>query len=219
MSTSKQLELLRKIVRELIQQELGEASTTGNLDGGAGPPKTPYAFQSKPKSKKDKEKDKDLRLLAYQILVDKFNTKYKSLNESQKDLLKNYINNISNTNSLREFVDVEVNKTKKELQKHLEANSETYLITVDSVMCTKSMNQIMDLYNSIQDFLVEKHLRELYELSNRQVYKDGKYYYQTRGIFEAHLKKFLGDRTPTEKDYFDKLLYRPDSKDYDNLNT
>jgi len=69
--------------------------------------------------KEYKEKDKDLRLLAYQILVDKFNTKYKSLNESQKDLLKNYINNISNTNSLREFVDVEVNKTKKELQKHL----------------------------------------------------------------------------------------------------
>jgi len=66
-----------------------------------------------------KEKDKDLRLLAYQILVDKFNTKYKTLNESQKDLLKNYINNISNTNSLREFVDVEVNKTKKQLQKHL----------------------------------------------------------------------------------------------------
>ena len=58
MSTSKQLELLRKIVRELIQQELGEASMTGNLDGGAGPPKTPYAFQSKPKSKKDKEKEK-----------------------------------------------------------------------------------------------------------------------------------------------------------------
>ena len=66
-----------------------------------------------------KEKDKDLRLLAYQILVDKFNTKYKTLNESQKGLLKNYINNISNTNSLREFVDTQVNKTKKQLQKHL----------------------------------------------------------------------------------------------------
>ena len=61
MSTSKQLELLRKIVRELIQQELGEASVTGNLDGGAGPPKTPYAFQSKPKSKKDKDKEDDMK--------------------------------------------------------------------------------------------------------------------------------------------------------------
>ena len=36
-----------------------------------------------------KQKDKDLRLLAYQILVDKFNSKYKTLDESQKKLLKN----------------------------------------------------------------------------------------------------------------------------------
>ena len=32
--------------------------------------------------------DKDLRLLAYEILVDKFNNKYKNLNESQRNLLK-----------------------------------------------------------------------------------------------------------------------------------
>ncbi len=52
------LEILKKIIRELIKKELEEASVTGNLDGGEGPPKTPYAFQSKPKSKKDKEKEK-----------------------------------------------------------------------------------------------------------------------------------------------------------------
>ena len=60
MSTSKQFELLKKIVRELIQQELEEASVTGNLDGGAGPPKTPYAFKSKSKSKKDKDKENSM---------------------------------------------------------------------------------------------------------------------------------------------------------------
>ena len=65
------------------------------------------------------KKDKDLRLLAYQILVDKFNQKYKTLNESQKNLLKNYINNISNTNSLKEFIDGEVVNIEKELNKHL----------------------------------------------------------------------------------------------------
>ena len=38
-----------------------EASVTGNLDGGEGPPKTPYAFQStKKKRKKDKEKEKKI---------------------------------------------------------------------------------------------------------------------------------------------------------------
>ena len=34
-----------------------EASVTGNLDGGAGPPRMPYIFQTKPKSKKDKDKE------------------------------------------------------------------------------------------------------------------------------------------------------------------
>lgn len=55
---STKLEILKKVIRELIKQELEEVSVTGNLDGGEGPPKTPYAFQSKPKSKKDKEKEK-----------------------------------------------------------------------------------------------------------------------------------------------------------------
>ena len=105
-----------------------------------------------------------------------------------------------------------------ELAEHLEANPETYLITVDSVMCTKTLNQIMDLYNSIQDFLIEKSIRELYEMSTRQVYKKGQYYYESKGVFVAHLKKMLGDRIPSMKDYFDKLLYRPSGTEYDDLN-
>ena len=42
MSTT--LKKLEALVRELIKKELEEVSVTGNLDGGAGPPKTPYAF-------------------------------------------------------------------------------------------------------------------------------------------------------------------------------
>jgi len=60
--------------------------------------------------------EKDLRLLSYQLLVDKFNKKYKSLNENQKNLLKQYINNVSNTNSLKEFIDSEVIKVKRALK-------------------------------------------------------------------------------------------------------
>ena len=56
MSTKIKLELLKKYIKELIKQELDEASVTGNLDGGEGPPKTPYAFQGKRKKDKDKEK-------------------------------------------------------------------------------------------------------------------------------------------------------------------
>ena len=49
------VEVLRNYIREMIKQELDEASVTGNIDGGEGPPKTPYAFQGK--RKKDKEKE------------------------------------------------------------------------------------------------------------------------------------------------------------------
>jgi len=62
------------------------------------------------------EQEKDLRLLSYQLLVDKFNSKYKSLNENQRNLLKQYINNVSNTNSLKEFIDMEVIKIKRALK-------------------------------------------------------------------------------------------------------
>ena len=62
------------------------------------------------------KQEKDLRLLAYGILVEKFNKKYSSLSKSQRKLLKEYINNISNTNSLKEFIESETVKVKKQLQ-------------------------------------------------------------------------------------------------------
>ena len=47
---------LKEIIRELIRQELEEVSVTGNLDGGEGPPRTPYAFYGGRKKDKDKKK-------------------------------------------------------------------------------------------------------------------------------------------------------------------
>ena len=76
--------------------------------------------KSKPKKKSIVEsQEKDLRLLTYQLLVDKFNKIYSTLNENQRNLLREYINNLSNTNSLREFIDTEVIKVKKILKAHL----------------------------------------------------------------------------------------------------
>jgi len=50
---STKIELLKKYIKELIKQELEEASVTGNLDGGEGPPKTPFAFKKKKKDDDD----------------------------------------------------------------------------------------------------------------------------------------------------------------------
>ena len=66
-----------------------------------------------------RKQEKDLRLLAYSILIEKFNKKYSTLSSKQRNLLKEYINNISNTNSLKELIESETIKVKKQLQSHL----------------------------------------------------------------------------------------------------
>ena len=64
-----------------------------------------------------KQQDKDLRLLTYKILVETFNKKYTNLDENQKNLLKQYINNISNTSKFKDYVSVELPKIISELKK------------------------------------------------------------------------------------------------------
>ena len=55
-----------------------------------------------------KQQDKDLRLLTYKILVETFNKKYTNLDDSQKNLLKEYINNITNTTKFKDYVSIEL---------------------------------------------------------------------------------------------------------------
>ena len=76
----------------------------------------------KTQSKKDKlvesykKQDKDLRLLTYKILVEQFNKKYSNLNESQKSLLKEYINNLTNTTGFKSYVENEIPNIVNELK-------------------------------------------------------------------------------------------------------
>ena len=88
-----------------------------------------------------KGQDKDLRLLSYQLMVDNFNKKYKTLNTPQKNLLKEYINNISNTNSLREFVNDEVQNIKTTLESHLPNISDD----ITRIKLQEAVNQIENL--------------------------------------------------------------------------
>jgi len=62
--------------------------------------------------------EEDLRILAYRSLLERFNDKYSNLNSPQKSLLRAYINNVSNTNSLKEYIENEIPRVKKELKKH-----------------------------------------------------------------------------------------------------
>ena len=62
--------------------------------------------------------DEELRILTYRVLLEKFNQKYSHLDSNQKKLLRSYINNISNTNSLKEYVENEIPRVKKNLKRY-----------------------------------------------------------------------------------------------------
>jgi hypothetical protein len=62
-----------------------------------------------------KKQDKDIRLLTYKILVETFNKKYTNLDSKQKEVLREYINNITNTSKFKDYFTEELKSTVSEL--------------------------------------------------------------------------------------------------------
>jgi len=87
------------------------------------------------------KQDKEVRLLSYKILVDKFNEKYSELNEGQKNLLRQYINSVSEGTKLKEFINKEVFKLQKELK--------TLSATIDDKVVKIKLSEVTNLLNEI----------------------------------------------------------------------
>jgi hypothetical protein len=62
------------------------------------------------------KQDKGTRILIYKMIVEKFNTKYSNLLPEQKSLLKEFINNVSNTITLKEYINNQIQNIKLELE-------------------------------------------------------------------------------------------------------
>ena len=63
------------------------------------------------------KQDSDTRLLTYKVLLEKFNDKYSDLQDNQKTLLKEYVNSVSNSPSLKSYINQEIKEVKKDLTK------------------------------------------------------------------------------------------------------
>lgn len=64
----------------------------------------------------------DVRILSQKMLIDKFNSKYGTLDARQKSLLREYINNITNSVALKEYIDIitpELQTSLKKSMKHV----------------------------------------------------------------------------------------------------
>ena len=68
---------------------------------------------------KYKNHDKDVRLLAYKLLVDKFNKKYSTLDENQKNVLNKYIIHVNDTESLKLYLESILPNIKKQLKEQV----------------------------------------------------------------------------------------------------
>ena len=85
---------------------------------------------------------KEVRMLAYKFLVDSFNSKYTNLSETQKKVLRTYINNVDNSGKLRTFVVTEVKRLKAEFAK-VEISDK-----VAKIKLTETVNLIDNITNS-----------------------------------------------------------------------
>ena len=108
-----------------------------------------------------KQESEDVRLLTYKILVDNFNDRYKNLDSHQKKLLREYINNLSNSNGLKEYIGKEVKRVKKQLVKLIEKVDDK----VTSIKLKESTKQLdnLQLGNFVKDSQV-LNLMRYYEL-------------------------------------------------------
>ncbi len=110
------------------------------------------------------KQDKEVRMLSYKILLEKFNEKYGKLGKKQKSLLKEYIENISNTEKLNNYVYKEINNTTSKIDtaaKHVknnvvkiklnEVSSQLHLIKQDKKIKDKHIISVLRAYDLIKE--------------------------------------------------------------------
>ena len=107
--------------------------------------------------------DSNTRLLTQKILLEKFNEKYKGLGQNQKTLLQEYVNAVSNSPSLKTYVNSEIKKIKLQLTKYASKVNDK----VVSIKLTETKNMIKPLCkkSSVHDDNISN-LLNYYELVN-----------------------------------------------------
>ena len=107
--------------------------------------------------------DKDLRLLTYKILLEKFNSQYKSLLPEQKNILKEFIISVNSSTRLRNVVNEEMTKLQTEIAK-LKNNVTDKVVKIKLEEIQKAIVPIKNTQKVDDNHLVS--LMQYYELVN-----------------------------------------------------
>jgi len=101
------------------------------------------------------KQDEEVRLLAYKLMLDKFNEKYANLSAKQRNVLKEYINNVSNTATLKSFAQKEA--------KWIKSKINTLASSVKDKVTVIKLNEVCNLLTRYDDIrnIKEEHVLSL----------------------------------------------------------
>ena len=150
----------------------------------------------------------------YQIKVDKM---YDDIAFLKRYLFKGRtLQNFEGKDSRWKFTRTNYKTTDEFVEKVFNGkNWEGYLIVVDSVYCCKTRKEQVDFFNKIQTFMVQKSLREVFQMVRRKEYRNGRFYYHTVDEFKRALKRFFGERSPQSDKWWNDFLASTDIRDLD----
>tara|TARA_Y100000361_G_scaffold78629_1_gene69591 strand:+ start:56 stop:649 length:594 start_codon:yes stop_codon:yes gene_type:complete len=166
-----------------------------------------------------------VRGVIYDIKFDEYNPQYQIKIDKMYDDVATIKKYLIKGRTIRDFEGTDtryklVRKSFKTIDDFVEKvyngdNWEKYLIVVDSVYCCKTRKEQNEFFNNIQSFLIEQNIKEIFNLANRNLYRSGEYYFHTKTEFINSLKKFLGDKAPTDPKWYDNLVKVPNVQELD----
>jgi hypothetical protein len=107
---------------------------------------------------------KDLRVLTYRLLLEKFNDKYDHLNTQQKEVLREVINSIDNTDKLKDCYNTRIIEVRETLKKKIKQSSEK-VMQIKLVEVLKYIQPISKTGKVTNDSIID--LLQYYELINQ----------------------------------------------------
>lgn len=104
--------------------------------------------------------DKDLKLLTFKILLEKFNSKYDSLLEEQKNILREFITSVDSSTRLRNIVNEELTKLKQ-----------TFSTLKDNIQDDIVSIKLQEVINNIKQVPKTKRINDEHLVSLMQYYE------------------------------------------------
>ena len=96
-------------------------------------------------------------------------------------------------------------KTTNDLQNYLEREDSRFYVVVDSIHTTRYKQDMVEMFDKLQDFLIYRNIQDLQELTTRNCYS-GKLKFQSKTEFFARLKSMISDKIVDLKITWDEFV-------------